>query len=485
MMRSLLASSRARLGLALGLIGMGLAAPARAADPAKPMNVLFIAVDDLNHWVGHLGRNPQTITPNIDRLAAKGVRFTRNYCAAPVCNPARAALMSGLRPSTTGVYENNNDWRTVVPEALTLPTTFRKAGYRVMGSGKIYHESYARPSEWDDYMEKATPDPLPKGDTGVGGIKFAPLDCQDSDIREYKIVQYGIDELAKPQDKPFFLAVGLHKPHMPWNVPRKYYDMHPLDSIQLPPHTEGDLADIPPSGIKMAKPNGDHKLMLETGRWKEAVQGYLAAISFCDAMIGRLLDGFEKSPHRDNTVIVFWGDHGWHLGEKEHWRKFALWEEATRAPLIWVAPGVTQPNTVCDRTVDHMSIYPTLTDLCGIPTPKHVEGPSIKALLQDPRAAWDRPAVTTYNFKNHAVRNEGWRYIRYANGEEELYDEAADPYEWKNLAGDPAQAARKAEMARHMPTVNHEDIGDAPRPAGKAAGKQARAKAKAKAQDQD
>jgi arylsulfatase A-like enzyme len=481
MIRSIRAGVGSRLSLAVVGLWLGAIGSLEAAEPAKKPNVLFIAVDDLNHWVGYLGRNPQTITPNIDRLAARGVRFTRNYCAAPVCNPARAALMSGLRPSTTGVYENQNDWRTVIPQELTLTTAFRKAGYRVVGAGKIYHEAYPRRAEWDDYLERPGQDPQPTGDTGVGGIKFAPLDCSDDDLREAKIVRYGIDQLGKSHDKPFFLAVGLHKPHMPWNVPRKYFDMHPLAKIELPPHRDGDLGDIPPAGIRMAKPNGDHKAMLESGRWKEAIQGYLAAISYCDAMIGRLLDAFDKSEYRDNTIIVFWGDHGWHLGEKEHWRKFALWEEATRAPLIWVAPGVTKAGAVCDRTVDHMSIYPTLTDLCGIPTPSHVEGPSIRALLQDPAGVWDKPALTTYYRKNHAVRSEGWRYIRYENGNEELYDEAADPYEWTNLAASPAQAARKAEMGRFLPTADHADIGPAPGAATKAAAKKARAQAK----DQD
>jgi arylsulfatase A-like enzyme len=444
--------------LALGLL-CGAAGVAAAGRPAAKPNVLFIAVDDLNHWVGYLGRNPQTITPNIDRLARRGVRFTRSYCAAPVCNPSRAALMSGLRPSTTGVYNNNNDWRTVIPEEWCLTTTFRKAGYFVAGAGKIYHGSFERRSEWDDYLQRAGPEPQPNGDTGVGGIRFAPLDCKDEDLREWKIVQYGIDQLQKKHEKPFFLAIGLHKPHMPWNVPRKYYDMHPLEKIQLPPHTPNDLADVPPAGVRMARPQGDHAQMLASGRWKEAVQGYLAAISYADAMIGRLIDALDRSAYKENTLICFWGDHGWHLGEKEHWRKFALWEEATRAPLIWVAPGITKPDGVCERTVDFMSIYPTLTDLCGIPTPKHVKGESIRALLADPKARWDKPALTTYQFNNHAVRDEGWHYIRYADGGEELYDEAKDPYEWTNLAGKSESAAKKAALAKHLPRENRPDIG--------------------------
>jgi arylsulfatase A-like enzyme len=451
--------SKPLLGTALGIAAClsGAWSDVRAAD-ARP-NVLFIAVDDLNHWVGYLGRNPQTITPNIDRLAARGVRFTHSYCAAPVCNPSRAALMSGLRPSTTGLYENNNDWRRVSPQDLPLTTAFRKAGYYVCGAGKIYHDAYPRRSEWDDYLARDGGDPKPTGDTGVGGIKFAPLDCRDEDTRDYRIVQYGIDQLRARHDRPFFLAVGVHKPHMPWNVPRKYYDMHPLDRIELPPYREDDLDDIPPAGVRMANPQGDHKTMLDSGRWKEAVRGYLAAVSYCDAMIGRLIDALDRSPYRDNTIVVFWGDHGWHLGEKHHWRKFALWEEATRAPLIWVAPGVTRPDSVCDRTVDFMSIYPTLMDLCGIRTPSHVEGKSIRPLLADPSSSWDIPALTTYRFKNHAVRSASWRLIRYANGDEELYDEQADPYEWTNLAAKAQFAGRKADLANWLPISNHPDIG--------------------------
>ncbi|HEV2293236.1 MAG TPA: sulfatase-like hydrolase/transferase [Tepidisphaeraceae bacterium] len=199
--------------------------------------------------------------------------------------------------------------------------------------------------------------------------------------------------------------------------------------------------------------------MLESGRWKEAVQGYLAAIAYTDMNIGRLLDALDASPHKDNTIIVLWGDHGWHLGEKQHWRKFALWEEATRAPLIWVAPGVTTPNAVCARAVDFMSIYPTLTDLCGLPTPKHVEGKSIRSLLKDPASAWDHPAITTYLFNNHAVRSDGWRYIRYADGGEELYDHLADPLELTNLAANPEHARRKQELAKWLPTKNTPDRG--------------------------
>lgn len=445
----------------LSLVSLLVVVCAHGAD--RP-NVLFIAIDDLRDWVGYLGHNPQTKTPNIDRLAKMGVAFTHSYCAAPVCNPSRAALMSGLRPFTTGVYNNNNDWRVVIPEDKTLTTTFRKAGYFVCGAGKIYHEAFKRRSEWDDYLDNEGGGKAEKRiaedvkDDGVGGIKFAPLNCRDDELPDYKITDYGIAELGKPHDKPFFLAVGLHKPHMPWNVPKKYYDMFPADQIQVPPYLENDLDDIPPAGVRMAKPEGDHAKILQSGRWKEAIQGYLAAIAYTDMNIGRLLDAFEKSAYKDNTIICFWCDHGWHLGEKHHWRKFALWEESTRSPLIWVVPNLTKPS-VCERTVDFMSIYPTLCDLTGIPVPSHVEGKSIRSLLSDPKAVWSQPALTTYQFKNHAVRSEGWRYIRYENGDEELYDEETDPNEWTNLAKDPHYAAQKAELAKSLPQSNAADIG--------------------------
>lgn len=442
------------------VVGVLAAGPAPAADPPAKPNVLFVAVDDLNHWVGHLGRNKQTRTPNIDRLAKMGVAFTRAYCAAPVCNPSRAALMSGLRPGSTGVYDNGQDWKPVIPREQTLTTQFLKAGYEVYGAGKIYHANAHRPGEWTDYFvggkERATPHPSAK-DHGVGGIRFRPL-TDDSKLPDEAIVDYGIRQLAAKHDKPFFLAVGLHKPHMPWDVPKKYYDLFPLDAIELPPTQKDDLKDVPAAGVRMAKPGGDHATMLASGRWKEAVQAYLAAIAYCDAQIGRLLDAYDRSPHRDDTVIVFWGDHGWHLGEKEHWRKFALWEEATRMPYVWVAPGVTKPGGVCDRPVDLMSVYPTLCSVCGVAKPSHVEGEDVRPLLLDPKAGWDRPAVTTFHRNNHSIRTERWRYIRYADGGEELYDHDADPFEWTNLANDPKVADVKAELTKRLPSTNKPEL---------------------------
>ena len=439
---------------------VGVSAPAQNA--AKP-NVLVIFADDLNHWVGPLGRNRQVATPNIDRLAARGVTFTNAHTAAPACNPSRAALLSGLRPSTTGVYDNQADWRPHIPREKTLITHFRSNGYVTLGAGKVYHGSFDRKEEWDEYgVERTKPCTLLNSNDGVGGIKFSPVDCGDDAISDYSIADYGIAQLERKHAKPFLLTVGFHKPHMPWNVPKKYFDMYPLDKIELPPYRDDDLGDVPAAGLRMARLPGlnanggvsDHELMMKSGRWKEAVQAYLASITYVDGQIGRVLDALDKSAYRDNTIVVLLGDHGWNLGEKHHWRKFSLWEESTRSPLIWVAPGVTKGGTKSVRPVDFMSLYPTLSDLCGLPVPTHVEGESIRRLLADPSAKWDRPALTTHGYRNHAVRSAQWRYIRYADGGEELYDEGNDPYEWTNLAQNPKYQGVKTELAQRFPKVN-------------------------------
>ena len=428
-------------------------ATAGATDQAKP-NVLFIAVDDLNDWVGCLGGHPQGTTPHIDRLAERGVVFSQAHCAAPLCNPSRTALLTGLRPSSSGVYDNDQDWREALPDVMTLPRYFMRRGYRVVGSGKIYHGRFPDEQGWHAHLPKGH-DLQPAGaDRGVGGIRFAPLAVDDDEMDDYKMVDWAIGQLAKTHERPLFLACGIYKPHMAWNVPRKYYDQFPLEEIVLPKVLDTDLEDVPPVGVRLAHPNGDHRRMLASGRWKEAVRAYLAASAFADAMIGRLLDALDKSRYADNTIIVLWGDHGWHLGEKLHWRKNTLWDEATRAPLIFVVPGLTRAGGQCRRPVDFMCIYPTLADLCGLPVPQHVEGVSIRPLLENPDAPWDRPAITTRGYRNHAIRTERWRYIRYHDGGEELYDHANDPMEWTNLAGKAEHAGTQEELARWLPARN-------------------------------
>ena len=278
---------------------------------AKPkMNVLFIPVDDLNHWVGYTGRNPQAKTPNIDRLSKMGVSFSNAHCSAPACEPTRASLFSGLRPSTSGCYLNGHLWKKYVKEGICLNAHFKDSGYYVMGTGKTYHASGTSKAaiyenEWDEYPR------LPKSSTG-GASKYQgyfeplPLKMKDEDLGDWHSVNYCIEQLGKKRDKPFFLACGLIKPHLPWAVPQKYYDMFPRDTIKLPPHLENDFSDIPKFARGVGT-SGDHPKFLKSGRWKDAIQSYLATVAFVDVCIGRLLDALEKSPHKDNTVIVLWG----------------------------------------------------------------------------------------------------------------------------------------------------------------------------------
>ena len=425
-----------------------------AADTKRP-NVLFIAIDDLNAWVTHLGTHPQVQTPNIDRLAKRGVSFSRAYCAVPACEPSRAALMHGQRPWTTACYYNGDGWKKLLPEGQGLSAQFLKAGYHVAGAGKIYHGNEYFESEWTEYMPHDA-----KLEHGEGVEKFEgyfePLqhDLKDEDIGDWHAVNYCIERLQSKRKKPMFIACGLHKPHLPFAVPRKYYEPFPLDQIQLPLHRADDLDDIPERGVKMANPQGDHRKFLESGRWKNAVQSYLASIAYTDMNVGRLLDALDKSPHKDNTIIVLWGDHGWSLGEKSHWRKFALWEEPTRAPLIWSVPGVGTPGAMCSRPVDFMTIYPTLCELTGLSIPSHVEGPSLVNLLRDPMASWDHPAISTEGYMNHAVRTQKYRYIRYDDGSEELYDHDNDPNEWTNLAKRPELANVIESLKALLPKDN-------------------------------
>lgn len=456
--------SRFNRGTILGLLLVAGTCAGSVADDVR-RNVLFIAVDDLNHWVGHLHRNEQTITPNVDRLASWGVSFSRAYCAAPACNPSRAALMSGMRPSTTGVYHNPNDYRPHIPSDRTLNVWFRKHGYRVTGAGKIYHGRFERFGDWDDYLKR--PKVKSAGfysKSNHNGITYSVLKGGDDTVADYFTVNYCIDALQQPpKDQPFFLACGIFRPHMPWSVPKKYFDMHPLDQIELPPYREDDLQDLPPPGVQTARPNGDHKAIRKAGAWKEAIQAYLASVTYADAQLGRLLDAFEQSAAQDNTVIVLWGDHGWHLGEKHHWRKFALWEEATRAPLIWVAPQIAAKDVICETPVDFMGVFPTVCELAGLPLPDHLDGRSLVPLLKDPQAKWDQPAITTHGRNRHAVRTERYRYIRYDDGSEELYDHNNDPYEWTNLASRPESKAICEQLQRHLPQVNVPEVAKAQR----------------------
>ena len=442
---------------------------------AQP-NVLFLAVDDMKDWVGCLGGYPGTVhTPHIDRLAARGVLFSNAHCASPKCAPSRAALLTGLRPSTTGLYDNGHWLLPNMPDVVTLPQRFRQQGYRVVGAGKIFHHTAGNhpPNQWDDFQKitfrndpwfrgvkknypwsqhKPYPPEFPF--SGVSGLGHEndwgalPIPAQDYD--DARSADYAIRFLQKKHAKPFFLACGIFRPHLPWYVPREFFDLYPLEKIRLPSIREDDLQDVPTMGKQLALARqSDWKTIRQADRWRHAVRAYLASISYADQQLGRVLKVLEDSPHRENTIVVLWSDHGWHLGEKGHWHKSTLWEEATRVPLIVHVPNVS-PG-VCKRPVSLLDLYPTLEELCGWKPLKTHDGVSLAPLVRNPQAAWERPAVIEFRRGNAAVRSERYRYIRYADGGEELYDHRSDPHEWSNLAGDPQHRAAQKALAKWLP----------------------------------
>jgi len=466
----------------LGLGAAAVSAPrwlTAAEKTAGRPNVLFVAVDDMRDWtVGLGGYAGKVHAPNQQRLARMGVEFTHAYCASPVCCPSRTAVMTGLMPYSSGIYNNGQWWKPHMPDAVTIPLHFRAHGYSAAGAGKIFHHTAGNnpPYQWDEFQRlvfrddpwyrgaklnypwsKVAPPPAGFPFCGFKGLShendWGALPGRDeADYDDAKTVDFAVEHLRRKHDKPFFLACGFFRPHLPWYVPRKYFDLYPLDGIKLPEAPADDLDDIPAEGLALAKARrSDLEKITSAGKRKHAVQAYLASITFADAQFGRLLDALEGSAYAGNTVVVFWSDHGWHLGEKRHWHKMTLWEEATRVPLLIAAPGAAKAGGRCDRPVSLVDIYPTLIDLCGLKAKGELDGRSLAPLLRDLDAQRDRPAVIAYKLGQCAVRSQRWRYIRYENGGQELYDHESDPNEWTNLAGRAKYKAIIADLARWVP----------------------------------
>ena len=452
-----------------------LTATCRAESTEPKRNVLFLCVDDMKDWVNCLGGYEGKVhTPNIDRLATRGMLFTNAHCASPKCAPSRAAILTGMRPSTTGLYDNGHWWLPNLPDVVTIPAYFRKHGYRVVGAGKVFHHTAGNhpPNQWDRFRRLVfQEDPWFRGVklnypwsehstwpvgfpfSGVNGLghenDWGSLPIAGENYDDAMTTKYAVDFLSQQKDVPhtsFFLACGLFRPHLPWYVPQRYFDLYPLDEVALPPVQDNDLDDLPEVGLQLAKDRrNDLKVIRKADRWKHAIQAYLASISCADARLGQVLDALERTPHADNTIIVLWSDHGWHLGEKRHWHKSTLWEESTRVPFIVCAPAVA-PGT-CNRPVSLLDIYPTLNELAGLPALPAHDGHSLVPLLKDIQAEWGRPAVTEFRRGNAAVRSDRYRYIRYHDGGEELYDHQTDPHEWKNLATSVDHAAVRQRLA--------------------------------------
>ena len=439
-----------------------------AESPREKPNVLFIAIDDLNDWVGCLNGHPQVQTPHIDALAKRGTLFTNAHCQAPVCNPSRTSLMTGLRPSTTGVYGLAPWFRTVRQweELVTLPQHFSKAGYKTYSVGKIYHgrgwnslgvkefdvigqtQAGLRPKE----KRVATP-------RGGRGMDWAVYPFKDSDHQDWKRASWAVDRLNDKPDEPFFMAVGFSLPHVPLFATQKWFDLYPEHDVILPRMLLDDRSDTPRFSwyLHWKLPEPRQRFLLQHGEQAKIVQAYLACVSFIDSQVGRVLDALKRNELEDSTIVVLWSDHGYHLGEKAITGKNTLWDRSTRVPLIFAGPGVGDGQR-CVRPAELLDIYPTLSELCGLETPKHLEGLSLVPQLKDAMASRSRPAITTHNHDNHTVRTERWRYIQYADGAEELYDMVGDPSEFTNLAAVPDYAPVKLSLRKHLPRINKKPV---------------------------
>jgi len=433
-------------------------------------DILFIAIDDMNDWTTLFDPDNPIRTPNLERLAQRGVFFARAYCPAPACNPSRASIMTGYRPTTSGVYTNGQPFRKVIPDAVTMPQYFRRHGYSAKGAGKIFHHG-GTPRGDDpsgnsfDAFFKLVHTRAPKPNyNGYTKKQERHLASVAWDWGEHTQKMIDIDTVAwienvmeQTRDRPLFLAAGIFKPHLPFYAPPDVFERYPIDATRLPPMPPDDLDDVSDVAKRMAHreffiySNTTKQAPGSPGSLKRMVQCYQASADFADSMVGRLLDKLDATGRADNTIIVLWADHGYHLGDKESCVKFTLWEKANHVPFIIVAPGVTTPGTRCERPVGLVDIYPTLLELAGLPAKADLDGTSLVPLLKNPAATWARPAIMTMGRGNHAVRTQRWRYIRYQDGSEELYDHDKDPWEWTNLADDPNCADVIAQLKPYLP----------------------------------
>ena len=450
-------------------VSLALMANSDAAD--KP-NVLFIAIDDMNDWTTLFDDANPIQTPNLKRLAARGCFFSKAYCASPGCNPSRTAILTGYRPTTSGVYGNPEAWRQKVPDAVTLPQYFeREGGYATRGAGKIFHHGTSGagdpnnpdfqeffkklairgPGENKNYNGYRRP-----ANRRLGSVSF-DWGEHDQKMIDVDMCEWVEARMEENWDQPLFLAAGIFNPHLPFYAPKENFSRYPLESVAMPQMPSGDLSDVGEIAKRMVRKefwvwdNTTAAAPGSPGSLKRMVQCYQAAADFADQMVGRLLDKLDETGMSENTIIVLWSDHGYHLGDKECCVKFTLWEKANHVPFIIVAPGVAKPGTRCDRPVGLVDIYPTLLELAGLPAKEDNDGLSLVPLLKDPQRKWERPALMTEGPGNHAIRSDRYRYIRYSDGAEEFYDQEHDPWDHNNLAGDAKYARVMAVHRKWLP----------------------------------
>lgn len=424
-----------------------------AQEEKRPPNILMIAIDDLNDWIEPLGGHPQVKTPAMASLSTKGVLFRNAHCQSPLCNPSRTSALTSLRPSTTGVYGLAPWFRDLEAfrATLSIPQFFQDQGYRTYGGGKLFHgwqarqpKKGARP-EFEHWGPGSGPGKMPKqklvGETPNGNNPWVDwgLFGSDEDRADWKCAEWAAKKLTSlPEDEPFFLGVGFFCPHVPCYASQKWWDLYPEDTLQLPPSPDDDLEDCSPFSeyLHWRLPEPRIAWLRERKEHRNLVRAYLAAISYVDSQVQRVLNALERSPFRENTVIVLWSDHGYHLGEKGMTGKTTLWSRSTRVPLIMAGPGI-EPG-ICDEPVELLDLFPTLAEKAGFEPPAHVEGLSLLPQLLDPATPRKRPAITTHNPGNFSIHDLQFNLIRYADGSEELYDMKADPHEHQNRIKEPA-----------------------------------------------
>ncbi len=462
----------------------------------KQPNVLFITVDDLNDWLGISQAHPLIKTPNLDRFFETAVYFNNAHCATPICQASRNAMLTGLAPSTTGWYSNYNqktyNESNKISNVPHLSEWMRKNGYYTMAAGKIYHRGISdikRDSLWDEYVSVdewhwEKPDYFEQNGVGYDkrfqpfpenggkilselGIKSgfslcggpAPLEeLPDGKMHDEFITDWAIEKLKESRDQPFYLAIGYHRPHVPYTAPAKYFDLYPIEKIELPKIPGDEFTDVPVVAKAMALgliPGGDHAAVMKLGDqyWKELIQAYLACISFVDDQIGRLLSELKKNGLDENTIVILVSDHGQNLGEKKNWRKMCLWEESTKVPMAFRIPGITN-GAQNSSPASLLDVYPTLMDLTGQMKPDHLMGKSLISIIKNPDEMSEEPVITTWLYKNHSVRSEKYRYTMYRDGSEEFFDHEKDPQEHINLIGSRDYLEIIVWHKKYLPTEN-------------------------------
>lgn len=423
-------------------------------------NVLFISIDDLNDWIEPLGGYPGKVhTPNLDRLARQGILFTNANCSGPACNPSRSSLMTGRSPTSCGIRNNTQDFRDTLPEVKTLPQYFALSDYRTAASGKVFHNNFPDLQSWQESFELpyvARPSGAPLNGTvspaefrdlprHLRRVDWGPTEHGLAETADGLVASWAVEYLRRTHEDPFFFGVGFVAPHIPWYIPQEFFDLYPQAEIQLPPVLEEDLDDVGAPGRRRVEHGWEMIPRPAPERWRQMVQSYLAAVSLADGCLGLVLDAWEEGGYAENSIVMLWSDHGFHLGEKLHFAKGTLWEESIRVPLIIRAPGV-EAGSQCHRPVSLLDLYPTLVELCGLPEHKELEGQSLVPLLRSPQTPWPRPALANKDLDHWTLRGERYRYISYATDEEELYDLESDPDEWHNLVNSPDHAEILSEM---------------------------------------